>query len=155
MEFAIAFERVSELSAVWVRAFRLRFILVAPVCFLASWWLVARLAPEAAGSGIPQVMAANEFEEPHHSRRVAQLLGLRTAAFKAMSAILRLLCGGAIGREGPTIQIGAAMFHAVGSRTQRFWPKINHQPGLWRAAPPVLQLPSIPHKADSFLRLKS
>jgi H+/Cl- antiporter ClcA len=32
-----------------------------PLCLLASWALVVFLAPEAAGSGIPQVLAANDL----------------------------------------------------------------------------------------------
>src|SRR5674476_408580 len=35
------------------------FILT-PVCFLFAWWIVQRFAPNARGSGIPQIMAAIE-----------------------------------------------------------------------------------------------
>src|SRR3954454_9017689 len=34
--------------------------IIAPVCFIISWWMVVQFAPYARGSGIPQVMAAIE-----------------------------------------------------------------------------------------------
>src|SRR4051794_11524102 len=34
------------------------FFLIAPVCFIVSWWVVVQFAPYSKGSGIPQVMAA-------------------------------------------------------------------------------------------------
>ena len=64
-------------------------------------WLVQRFAPETAGSGIPQVKTA-----------LAQLpvvLNLRTAVFKLLGTMLTLGSGFALGRQGPTVQIGAAL----------------------------------------------
>src|SRR4051794_211744 len=40
--------------------------IVAPACFLLSWWLVVRFAPYSRGSGIPQVMAAIELATPKY-----------------------------------------------------------------------------------------
>src|SRR5690606_28859416 len=39
------------------------FILT-PVCFVMAWWVVKQYAPNARGSGIPQVMAAIELSTP-------------------------------------------------------------------------------------------
>ncbi len=93
----------------------------APVCFALSWYLVSRLAPGAAGSGIPQVMAAIELEERRpNSVKGSRLLGLRLSAVKVASSLLCVVGGGAVGREGPTLQVSASVFYAVGTRLRRF-----------------------------------
>lgn len=68
--------------------------------FVAGW-LTERLAPEAAGSGIPQVKAA--------LAGVPLALNLRVAIVKLISVILTVAAGLNLGRQGPTVQIGAAL----------------------------------------------
>ena len=66
-----------------------------------SGFLIERLAPEASGSGIPQVKAALGY--------IPIALNLRVAIVKIASTILALGSGLALGRQGPTVQIGAAI----------------------------------------------
>ncbi len=95
--------------------------MVAPVCFAASWYLVYRFAPGAGGSGIPQVMAAIELEERRPGSAVkTNLLGPRLSAIKIVSSLLCVAAGGAVGREGPTLQLSASIFHSVGRTFRRF-----------------------------------
>ncbi|HEY9611490.1 chloride channel protein [Allocoleopsis sp.] len=68
--------------------------------FLAGW-LVEQVAPEASGSGIPQVKAV--------LAREPIALNLRVALIKLVSGILALGSGLPLGREGPTVQVGAAL----------------------------------------------
>jgi CIC family chloride channel protein len=71
----------------------------------ASVWLVLRFEPDCAGSGIPQVEAAlsrgREFSWP------------RTLIVKFASGTLAIAGGLTLGREGPTVQMGAAAGRAL------------------------------------------
>lgn len=85
-------------------------LLVTPVGFVAVVWITRHLAPAAAGSGIPQVMAATR--DPEHG--MTRLLSARTVAIKFVLTIVTLLFGASVGREGPTVQIAASiMGHAI------------------------------------------
>ncbi|OUL36759.1 chloride channel protein [Nostoc sp. T09] len=68
--------------------------------FLAGW-LVQRFAPEASGSGIPQVKAT--------LANVPMTLSWRVAAVKLISAIIALGSGITLGRQGPTVHVGAGL----------------------------------------------
>ncbi len=101
--------------------------LTAPAFFILSWWLVYRFAPSARGSGIPQLMASIELANPRQDHRVDRLLGLRIALVKVLSSLSLLLGNGAIGREGPTLQISASIFRFVNRLLPDFWPKISRR----------------------------
>jgi H+/Cl- antiporter ClcA len=74
-------------------------------------WLTLLLAPEAAGSGIPQVIAA--AEQRWRGRWDGRRVTLRTAAFKVALTALTLVCGGSVGREGPTVQVLAGVLRTL------------------------------------------
>lgn len=94
---------------------------ITPLLFLISWALVYFLAPEAKGSGIPQVMAAVEIiEKNHQPEKVETLLGIKIAIVKILSSVVVLLGGGAIGREGPTLQISASIFYFASKKINLF-----------------------------------
>lgn len=92
-----------------------------PVAFLLSWAIVHALSPEAAGSGIPQLMAATDPRSGEGM--INRLLSLRAAVVKIASSCVAVAGGGAIGREGPTLQVSGAIFRAVQARLPDFWPK--------------------------------
>src|SRR3569833_2674441 len=97
---------------------------VAPVCFVIAWWLVKRFSPYSRGSGIPQVMAAIEVTSPKNEGAVNKLLGIRVIVLKVLSSLVMAIGGGAIGREGPTIQIAASVFRKVNQLLPAWWPKV-------------------------------
>ncbi|MDF5714530.1 MAG: chloride channel protein [Rhizonema sp. NSF051] len=70
------------------------------LAFLAGF-LVERLAPEASGSGIPQVKAT--------LANVPMRLSWRVAIVKLVSATIALGSGITLGRQGPTVQIGSGL----------------------------------------------
>jgi len=100
-------------------------IIITPICFLISWWIVKKFAPFARGSGIPQVMAAIQFSNPKDNHKVSIMLSLKTIFFKITSSLILVFGGGAIGREGPTIQIAGSIFRQVNQWLPSWWPKIS------------------------------
>lgn len=100
------------------------FILT-PTAFVLSWWLVKKYAPYAKGSGIPQVMAAIELANPRDKKKIPHLLNLKIIFIKIISSTILVIGGGAIGREGPTIQIAGSVFRKVNELLPDWWPKIS------------------------------
>jgi H+/Cl- antiporter ClcA len=80
------------------------------LCFVVAWLLVEKFAPMARGSGIPQVMAAIALPASGQNKAIKLLLSLRIIIVKIVSSLLMVVGGGAIGREGPTIQIASSVF---------------------------------------------
>lgn len=77
-------------------------------------WLVRRYAPHASGSGIPHVEAVLH-EQLHQAP-------FRLIAVKFFGGLLAIGSGLALGREGPTVQIGATLSQLVGQIFRRSWP---------------------------------
>jgi len=83
-------------------------LLMTPTGFVLIAWATKRIAPETAGSGIPQVIAA--AHQPNIA--VRGLLSLKAGVVKCLFTISALFCGASVGREGPTVQISAAILCA-------------------------------------------
>lgn len=86
-------------------------LLWTPALTVVLLWWTRRFAPGAQGSGIPQVVLALD-DETHASQR-HWLVSLRLSLHKIGLVSGGLLAGLSIGREGPTVQVGAGvMQHA-------------------------------------------
>ncbi|HEY6434697.1 MAG TPA: chloride channel protein [Acetobacteraceae bacterium] len=96
-------------------------LLVTPLGFAALSWLTRKYFPNAEGSGIPQAIAARKL---WGQRERGRLVSLRLGLGKILLTLAGLLCGASIGREGPTVQVGASVMFAIG----RLSPA--RQPGL-------------------------
>jgi CIC family chloride channel protein len=68
--------------------------------------MVAFLAPEAEGHGVPEVIEAVMLTGGRIRRRVA--------AVKSLASAITIGCGGSVGREGPVVQIGGGVGSAIG-----------------------------------------
>ena len=90
-------------------------LLVTPAIGAASVWLTRRYFPGAEGSGIPQVIATLHDD----GALSPQLLSIRVLVGKIAVSFLSILGGFTIGREGPTIHVGAALMYNL----RRFYPQ--------------------------------
>ncbi|WP_237248531.1 chloride channel protein [Sideroxyarcus emersonii] len=109
--FALASNQAQALFRKTVSISPLLPLIVTPIGFAAVVYLTRRFFPAAQGSGIPQTIAA--LETPSAGLRGA-MLSLRIAVAKIFLTIMGLLSGASIGREGPTVQIGASIMHNLG-----------------------------------------
>lgn len=103
-----------------------------PLCLLGSWALVAFLAPEASGSGIPQVLAANELKGDKNRPWADRLLSLKGVAVKIAGSLLAGMGGAVLGREGPTIHISASIFRGVSRLFRKF--RVQTDESAWIVA---------------------
>jgi H+/Cl- antiporter ClcA len=76
------------------------------VCAAITRWL----APGARGSGIPQAIAARKRKRTSDR---ADLLGFRVTVVKVVLTLAGLAVGAAVGREGPTVQLGASIMFLI------------------------------------------
>ncbi|KVN05614.1 chloride channel protein [Burkholderia sp. MSMB1552] len=95
----------------------LPFVLT-PALAALSVWLTRRFFRGAEGSGIPQVIATLHAQPSAFGSR---LLTLRILFGKILISLLGIVGGFTIGREGPTVQIGASLMFNL----RRFYPRSN------------------------------
>lgn len=74
-------------------------------------WAVRRWAPGIAGSGVPQVLVALAPETPLASR--GAYASWRLSMLKIAGVSASLLAGLSVGRQGPSVQIGAGVMLAA------------------------------------------
>jgi CIC family chloride channel protein len=69
-------------------------------------FLITKFAPEARGHGVPEVMDAIYYKDG--------MIRPVVAVIKSLASALSIGTGAAVGREGPIIQIGAAIGSTLG-----------------------------------------
>jgi len=80
-----------------------------PLGLLAAWTIADRFAPEVAGDGVPEAMAAVAIRSGY--------MPTRSAPLKIIATSLTIGLGGSVGREGPIVQIGAAIGSSISRKT--------------------------------------
>jgi H+/Cl- antiporter ClcA len=109
--FAAAADRADRLRALVDAHSPYWMLLLSPLGLALSAWLTRSLFRGAQGSGIPQTIAALHMEG---ADTVDRVLSLRIALGKILLTVIGILSGASIGREGPTVQVGASVMHTLG-----------------------------------------
>jgi CIC family chloride channel protein len=117
-------DRFRELCIAWAHSEKLIGLLVliglgaaaaaAAVAVAAAAWLVRRHFPPASGSGIPHVEAVLAGKLPPAPFRLIPV--------KFVGGVLAIGAGLALGREGPTVQMGASISYVIGRICRLNWP---------------------------------
>lgn len=95
-----------------------------PITLMAiflSWWLPKKFAPQAIGSGIPQMLAANELDPREDAGFIESLIGMKVVIFKIIASVVCVAGGGAVGQEGPTLHVSAGIFYFTGRKFSEFF----------------------------------
>jgi len=87
-------------------------VLAGAACAVAAW-LVRRFAPHAGGSGIPHVELV--------LRQEVQPAPFILLPVKFVGGLLAIGSGLALGREGPSVQMGASLAHLIAKLSHRSW----------------------------------
>lgn len=95
---------------------------ITPVGFVLCAWVAHSFFPGALSSGIPQAIAARHLRDDIERSRI---LSLRLVFGKILLTVVGLFCGASIGREGPTVQVGASVMWQVAR-----WSGTAHARGL-------------------------
>ena len=95
------------------------FVILSPILGgLVVVFLVQRFAPEAKGHGVPEVMDAVFYKSGN--------IRWQVAVIKSLASALSIGSGAAVGREGPIIQIGAALGSAFAQAIRlSTWQKVT------------------------------
>ena len=107
--FAMAADEAGALFDQFAHRWRWVPLALTPAGFAALVWVTRRYAPLARGSGIPQVMAARGQPD----LGTGGLIAIRTVLAKAMLTVAAIFTGASVGREGPTVQLAAAIMGAA------------------------------------------
>ncbi|MBD2860020.1 chloride channel protein [Spongiibacter sp. KMU-158] len=95
------------------------FLIITPLGLMAIAWLMNRFGKASKGSGIPQVLLVHK--QTYHWLR-EPFLSLRVAVLKVFLTCGALLAGATLGREGPSVHVGAALMYKLGC-----WAKLKQK----------------------------
>jgi CIC family chloride channel protein len=103
--FTVAIEQTSH----WLFGLspsRARLFAVPPLMSLVTGFLLAKFFPDVRGSGVPQTEAAYHLS--------GGVIPARVPIGKFITGVLTIGAGHSMGREGPSVQIGAGLASVIG-----------------------------------------
>lgn len=94
-------------------------LVLTPAGLMAVVWVMNQFGKASKGSGIPQVLLVHK--QSYHWLR-NPFLSLRVAFLKVFLTCGALMVGATLGREGPSVHVGAALMYKLGR-----WAKLKRQ----------------------------
>ncbi len=88
-------------------------LIITPIVFGLLAWVTEGKLRATRGSGIPQVIGTLHIEDEGFR---ARMLSLPISVGKMVLTLLAMAVGASIGREGPTVHVGAGLFYSLGRR---------------------------------------
>jgi H+/Cl- antiporter ClcA len=95
-----AFIKLVNISTSFSYGFKYYYLLM-PIGFFLSSFLVLKLAPDAKGHGTEKAIEAI-------NRNIGKM-DVKVVPVKLLTTLITLVCGGSVGLEGPSTQIGAGI----------------------------------------------
>lgn len=108
--FAMASFEADELFRNLHRQHPLVAYAIPPIGLAVIAWLTRRIFIGTEGSGIPQAIAALTM---HSGEARSKVLSIRVAFGKILLTSGGLMSGASIGREGPTVHVGASIMYSL------------------------------------------
>lgn len=96
-----------ELNQYWAKHYSYLSFIILPIGLALLAWATKKFSPYSAGSGIPQVIASINLPYQHPDK--SKLIAFPNTLWKIPLTFLAMLCGASVGREGPSVQVGAAV----------------------------------------------
>ncbi|BFU60804.1 chloride transporter ClC family protein [Rodentibacter sp. JRC1] len=119
--FSLGFAKLAdiglELNASWSTRYPLAVWFALPIGLALLTWFTTKFTPYVSGSGIPQVIASINLP---HSNYKTKLLAFGQTLWKIPLTFLAMLIGASVGREGPSVQVGAAVMLAWGNFCRKY-----------------------------------
>ena len=124
--FSLGFAKLADLglewNAHWTQQYPLAVWFVLPGGLALLTWFVAKYTPYVGGSGIPQVIASLSL--PHQANK-NRLVAFGQTLWKIPLTFLAMLIGASVGREGPSVQVGAAVMLWWGNLCRKYGVAFN------------------------------
>ncbi len=97
-----------------------------PVSFILAWLIIRYITPLAFGGGNSQVMLAISMANNKKDETIIdKLINIKVLFGKIASSALMIFGGGAMGPEGPTIQMSASVFRWIQKKVPISWGKVS------------------------------
>ena len=97
---------------------------VTPTLFWLSAYLCRKYSPNAAGNHLQSAITKLK-KYPDNFEKVSPFLNARLVIIKTISSLISSFGGGALGKEGPSVHMSAAIFTIFSQRFKKFLPKIT------------------------------